>query len=223
MKTESASSGSSMGTTSTSGRPNSPQQQASGSPGQDPGRPSGSPSKNKSETPGTKSDKAPKLDDKPKQSTVGTPASEADYLAQQQEHARLAMQRVWSEMGQALKDAGDIKQWFQAYPWATAGAAAAAGFLAGWMVIPSKGREEAARDKALRDVRSRLEVLREAIDEQGPPQVKKETVFSGLAKSLFQAVGPVLTGIITGSMAQPEVHQHGGNGHAGDGSGGPTA
>src|SRR5687767_14687611 len=204
MKTESASSGSSMGTTSTSERPNSPRQQASGSPGQDPGRPSESQSRNKSESSktdgGSKSDKSPKLDDKPEHSTVGTPASEADYLAQQQEHARLAMQRVWSEMGQALKDAGDIRQWFRAYPWATAGAAAAAGFIAGWMVIPSKDREEKARDKALRDVRARLEVLREAIDEEGPPQVKKETVFSGLAKSLFQAVGPVLTGLITGSM-----------------------
>jgi hypothetical protein len=133
------------------------------------------------------------------------------------------MQRVWADMGQALKDAGDVKQWFRAYPWATAGAAAAAGFLAGWMVIPSKNREEKARDKALRDVRSRLEVLREAIDEEGPPQVKKETVFSGVAKSLFQALGPVLTGLVTGSMAQPEVHQHGGNGHAPDASGGPTA
>jgi hypothetical protein len=128
------------------------------------------------------------------------------------------MQRVWSDMGQSLKDAGDIKQWFRAYPWATAGAAAAAGFIAGWMVIPSKAREEKARDKALRDVRARLEVLREVIDEKGPPQVKQETVFSGLAKSLFQAVGPVLTGIITGSMAQPEIHQHPGNGHPPDGT-----
>ena len=116
-------------------------------------------------------------------------------------------------MGQALKDAGDIRQWFRAYPWATAASAAAAGFLAGWMVIPSKNREEKARDSAIRDVRARLEVLREAIAEKGPPEVQKETVFSGIAKSIFQAVGPVLTGLVTGSMAQPEVHQHDGNGH----------
>ena len=127
-------------------------------------------------------------------------------------------------MGQALKDAGDVRQWFRAYPWATAGAAAAAGVLVGWMVIPSKNRDEKAHDAAIRDVRARLEVLREAIAEQGPPEVKKETVFSGIAKSIFQAVGPVLTGLVTGSMAQPEVHQQGGNGHAPEGAyGGPTA
>src|SRR5688500_2620939 len=174
MKTENENSArSTTATTSTAAPQSRPPQQASGSPGQDPARPNASKPSEKSAkdasdpTPKpTGAKKSDKPDAKPHESTVGTPASEADFLAQQQEHARLAIQRVWTEMGQALKDAGDVRQWFRAYPWATAGAAAAAGLLVGWMVIPSKKREEKAHEAAIRDVRARLEVLREAISEK---------------------------------------------------------
>src|SRR5688572_11789827 len=105
MKTENENSARSTATTSTAAPQSRPPQLASGSPGRDPARPSASKPNEKSAkdasdptpkpTGATKSDKP---DAKPHESTVGTPASEADFLAQQQEHARLAIQRVWTEI-----------------------------------------------------------------------------------------------------------------------------
>lgn len=71
--------------------------------------------------------------------------SEAEYLAQQAETARLALTHAWQQVKARLGQGVAPAEWAKEYPWITVGAAAVAGFVATAALVPSK--EEQALKK----------------------------------------------------------------------------
>lgn len=71
--------------------------------------------------------------------------SEAEYLAQQAETARLALAHAWEQVKVRLGQGVAPSEWAKEYPWITVGAAAVAGFVATAALVPSK--EEQALKK----------------------------------------------------------------------------
>jgi hypothetical protein len=81
--------------------------------------------------------------------------SEADYLAREVADAKAALSKSLAELKLGLTTSADLRQWVKYYPWASLGAAAAAGFAAATAVTPAQG--ESVKEKLARwkpDMRS---------------------------------------------------------------------
>jgi ElaB/YqjD/DUF883 family membrane-anchored ribosome-binding protein len=105
--------------------------------------------------------------------------SEADFLANQQAKAKAAMDTAIADMKRALsgafKDNAHLTEWMGAYPWVSMGLGAAAGFLAGSALTPS--REETFKER-----------LRSLMDEVKPKEDKEKASEKGTEKAARAAV-----------------------------------
>jgi ElaB/YqjD/DUF883 family membrane-anchored ribosome-binding protein len=64
--------------------------------------------------------------------------SEAEFLQHQTRQALAELSASLAEVKQGLADAVDVRLWTRRHPWASVGVAAAAGFTAATLVMPSK-------------------------------------------------------------------------------------
>jgi hypothetical protein len=95
--------------------------------------------------------------------------SESEFVQQQSRQAEAALSASLAEVKQRLADAVDLRLWTRRHPWASVGAAAAAGFTAATLVTPSK--EESFGEKLSKLVR-RPEPARSPSQGESPPAVK---------------------------------------------------
>ncbi len=111
-------------------------------------------------------------------------------------------------MRQSLKDSADVRAWAKQYPWATLGAAAAAGFLAATAVIPKRRDSDAEHEPVLMEriladeqIAARIKELAEE-DESRP---KRFGVASSLAMTLLRTFGPAVQSAIASALAAKAV------------------
>jgi hypothetical protein len=84
----------------------------------------------------------------PSESRRDSELSEADYLAREVADAKAALTESLAGLKLGLSNSADVRQWVKHYPWASLGAATAAGFAAAAAVTPAKG--ESINDKIAR-------------------------------------------------------------------------
>jgi ElaB/YqjD/DUF883 family membrane-anchored ribosome-binding protein len=160
----------------------------------------------------------PKQDEPPETKHV----SEADYLTRQQDEARAAISGVLADMKRALADGADIRQWTRQHPWIMAGSAAAAGFVAGMLVVPKK--EESFKEyfeekwEAFKEKMTPPATATATVGEQPPPpaQPEKTSVLGTVVREALKAIGPTIGGLITAALASQQAQAN--DGHAGNGS-----
>ena len=81
----------------------------------------------------------------PSEKRIDSEISEADYLAREVADAKAALTQSLAGLKLGLTNSADLRQWVKCYPWASLGAATAAGFAAAAAVTPAKG--ETINDK----------------------------------------------------------------------------
>ena len=129
-----------------------------------------------------------------------------DFLTVQQNDARAAMACVVSDMGRALKEGGDVKQWARQYPWLTTGAVAAAGFVVGMLFTPSKSQSLKIKYTQLKDAltpKPTAEELAAAIADE-KRKSDKPSLLGNLLRELSKSIGPIVAAVASGKMAQPD-------------------
>jgi hypothetical protein len=130
--------------------------------------------------------------------------SETEYLAREATEAQAAIQATLEQMRATLKDAADVRAWTRQYPWATLGVAAAAGFVAAKVVLPSRRRpceneEPALLEKILSDEKIAARV--KELSEQEPGQRDGSGMLQSVAMTLFRTFGPAVQSAITAALA----------------------
>ncbi len=131
--------------------------------------------------------------------------SETEYLAREAEQARGAISNTIGRMRQSLVDAADVRAWARRYPWATVGAAAAAGFVAAAALVPGRRREQpeprepSLLERILSDeqIAERLKQLA-AEDEARPP---RDSTARAVVSTLVQTFGPAVQSAILSALA----------------------
>jgi len=115
------------------------------------------------------------------------------------------MSKAFAEMKARLGQGADPKLWAKEYPWMTVGAAAVAGFLTAYTLIPSKEEQALKRlariERALNPPRPRHE------DHPSNGNEKKEEAQGGMLSTiLHEALGvvrPALVSLLTANLANP--------------------
>jgi len=131
-----------------------------------------------------------------------------DFLTLQQNDARTAITRVVSDMGSALKAGGDVKEWARQYPWLTTGAVAAAGFVVGMLITPSKSKSLQAKYQELKDAltpKPTADELAAALADE-KRKSDKPSLLAGLLGQLTKSIGPIIAGMASGAIAQPDAN-----------------
>jgi hypothetical protein len=122
--------------------------------------------------------------------------SEAEFLAQQAQTARLAIEQAWHDIKSRLGQRVDPKAWAQEHPWITVSAAAVAGFVATATLVPSKEQQ------ALNKLAAIERALNPAPPEGSNGDGKKENR-SILGAILIEAVGalrPVIASLLSANL-----------------------
>jgi hypothetical protein len=70
---------------------------------------------------------------------------EAEFLRQQSQDAKKAIQQTLAAMRETAKTAADARAWTREYPWPSVGAAALGGLMASTLVPSFKGRTDQAQ------------------------------------------------------------------------------
>lgn len=153
-----------------------------------------------------------KADDRGDAAPKTTPPGEADYIARQAAEASAAISNTLRAITGDLKQTVDVRLWTKEHPWMSVGAAAAAGFVAACMVVPTK------EDQALR----RLAKIEKALNPSHPPvgsssdgaanqqeyKSGRQSFWTSIAKEIIGAVKPVLlstlTAGVTAQASQPQ-------------------
>jgi ElaB/YqjD/DUF883 family membrane-anchored ribosome-binding protein len=140
--------------------------------------------------------------------------SETEYLQREATDAQAAMQATLEQMRASLKEAADVRAWARHYPWATLGVAAAAGFVAAKVVLPSRRRaaeeaEPALLEKILSDEKIAARV--KELSEQEPGQHAGSGLLQSLGMTLLRTFGPAVQSAITAALAakaaQPDAEE----------------
>jgi ElaB/YqjD/DUF883 family membrane-anchored ribosome-binding protein len=160
----------------------------------------------------------PKQDEPPEAKNV----NEADYLTRQQTEARAAISGVLADMKRAFADGADVREWTRQHPWIMAGSAAAAGFVAGMLVVPKK--EESFKEyfeekwEAFKEKMTPPATATATVGEQPPPTVQpeKSSMLGVIMRETLKAIGPTIGGLITAALASQQAQAS--DGHAGNGS-----
>jgi hypothetical protein len=131
--------------------------------------------------------------------------SEAEYLAQQAETARLALMHAWQQVKVRLGQGVAPVEWAKEYPWITVGAAAVAGFVATAALVPSK--EEQALKKLAAIERALNPAPPHAPEHSnGDSQKPASGLMSTILHEVMNVAKPVLLSMMSASMggaAQP--------------------
>ena len=114
------------------------------------------------------------------------------------------MSKAFAEMKARFGQGVDPKLWAKEYPWMTIGAAAVAGFLAAYTLVPSKEEQALKRlariERALNPPRSRHE------DHSNGDDKKEDGKGGMLSTILHEALGvvrPALVSLLTANLANP--------------------
>ena len=133
------------------------------------------------------------------------PLSETEFLAREASAAREAMGDTIEDMRTSMRDVADVRGWAQTYPWATLGAAAAAGFLAVVALKPKRREEaEAEEEPALLEriladeqIASRIK----EIAEEDYTKPKRTSTLQSVAGMLLKTFGPAIQSAISTALA----------------------
>jgi hypothetical protein len=129
--------------------------------------------------------------------------SEAQFLQQQAQLAKDAVARTFQQFTAGLGQGANPVEWAREYPWISVGAAAALGFVAANMLIPTK------EDQALK----KLARLERALSSPPPPVVDGSTpdkdpakhgMLYGLMNQTLKAIQPAIISAITAHVAKNE-------------------
>jgi hypothetical protein len=141
-------------------------------------------------------------------------------VAQQAEQAKQAMTRAWNDLAAGLAQGVNVGEWARDYPWVALGTAAAAGFAASAVFIPS--REQQAMKK-LAELRRALypaprapavELDDDEEQEASDKPRRKKTGLLGIAlRELMRTLGPTLASAISGAVAVKSAEDSDNNGH----------
>jgi hypothetical protein len=140
--------------------------------------------------------------------------SETEYLQREATEAQAAIQATLEQMRASLKDASDVRAWARHYPWATLGVAAAAGFVAAKVVLPSRRRasddaEPALLEKILNDEKIAARV--KELAEKEPGQREGSGMLQSVGMTLLRTFGPAVQSAITAALAakaaQPDAEE----------------
>lgn len=131
--------------------------------------------------------------------------SETDYLAREADDARGAISKTIGNMRTSLAEAADVRAWARKYPWATLGAATAAGFLAAGALMPRRGTVEDEDEPGLveriladEQIAERIKTLAKE-DENGIR--KRPSVLRSVAATLLETFGPAIQQSIATALA----------------------
>jgi hypothetical protein len=139
-------------------------------------------------------------------------ASDADFLAMQQEYAKAAVARAVGELKDALADGADPRVWAKQYPWATIAVSALAGFAATAALVPSREQQALKKlaeiERALNpEPRRRAERERDehadSVDgKAGGEDYKagKQSFMTALLGEAIKAVRPALISLLTAGV-----------------------
>jgi len=147
--------------------------------------------------------------------------SEADFIAEQQEHARAAISQTIVDMKQAVVQSVDVAEWTRQHPWILMGAAAAVGVVAGRLITPSK------EEKLTEFFEEKWEKIKDKFTPAAPAEAaarsvadapaEKPSFVGSVLKETMKTVGPMLLGLITSYMEQQHNKDEANNGHHGNG------
>jgi hypothetical protein len=143
-------------------------------------------------------------------------SSEADFLTLQQEHAKAAIGRAFSELKGALTGSVDPRPLMKNYPWATLGGAAVAGFVAASMLIPSKEQQALKKLAAIEKALNPPPPRRARDEEDGDMSVDgkagakdyksgRSGLLSALMGEVIGAVKPALISLLTSGVTASAV------------------
>lgn len=126
--------------------------------------------------------------------------SEAEFLAQQAQAARLAIGQAWRDIKLRLGEGVDPRAWAQEHPWIAVSAAAVAGFVATATLVPSKEQQ------AL----SKLAAIERALQPPPPPangdgkgKNEKRSLLAGILLEAVAALRPALSSLLAANFGQP--------------------
>jgi hypothetical protein len=131
--------------------------------------------------------------------------SEADYLAREVTDAKAALSHSLAKLKLGLTDSADLRQWVKYYPWASLGAAAAAGFAAAAAVTPAQG--ESFKDKLAR--LKPVVPLGSAEDLKSAPRQsnssRRASVTDNLINSVFDLAKVLIQTLIVATFQRPKA------------------
>ena len=158
------------------------------------------------------------------------PLSEAEFVAQQAADAKAAMAAAWGDLTGALKNTGDLTLWAKRYPWLTTGAAAVAGFVASYTLIPTSKKEAAEKWEHLKSAVTgaphphsgvqpgvdAIEIDGQRFEAAGKPAPEKKPAEQGalamLLAQAFSAIKPVVMNLVASKFGGKEPPHHDSNG-----------
>jgi hypothetical protein len=137
--------------------------------------------------------------------------TEAEYLAQQANNAKLAIAKAWQDVKSRLGQGGSPRAWAEEYPWITVGAAAVAGFFAATALVPSKEQQALKKLAAIERALNTAPPRAEAANGNG---AKEESggMLSTILGEVIKIARPALVTLMTAGLGgQPgaDGHEHG--------------
>lgn len=111
---------------------------------------------------------------------------EAEFLRQQAQDAKKAIQQTLAVMRETAKTAADARAWTREYPWPSVGAAALGGFMASALLSSLRRRTDQARADAAPSTRSSLA----SFVQSSLFGVMRSVVISAIASAVVQAQEP---------------------------------
>ena len=141
--------------------------------------------------------------------------TEADYLKQQTDAAKVAISEVLLEAKKALGEGLDAKEWISRFPVAAIGSAIAAGFVTAVLTIPSKEDQELKKIERVRKALTPEPATPVADGVKSTTEsASKHSLWSTLLREGIQILRPILMSLITAGMSGRQ-----GANSAGDGNG----
>jgi hypothetical protein len=133
--------------------------------------------------------------------------TEAEYLAQQAENAKLAMAQAWEQIKARLGQGASPRAWAKDYPWITVGAAAVAGFVAASTLIPSKEEQALRKLAAIERALNPVPPKPEHSDGNGHGKKEPPSMVSTILHEVLAIARPAIVSMMTaglGGALQPE-------------------
>jgi hypothetical protein len=133
--------------------------------------------------------------------------SEADYLAREVTDAKAALSHSLAQLRLGVANSADLRQWVKHYPWASLGAAVAAGFAAAAAIAPAK--DESVTDKLSRLVPDEHSDANDGCS-RGTTQInasKRATIADNLISSLFDLAKILVQTLIVSTFQQPKMNE----------------
>ncbi len=130
--------------------------------------------------------------------------SESEYLSAQAETAKAAITHALLEAKTALAEGLDPKEWTRRYPLIAIGSAAAAGFVAALLAIPSKEQQELKRlAKLHRAMHPEADTTKTPAEESPNQKPAARSMWITLLLEATSLIRPLLISAITSLIRPP--------------------